>query len=339
MRRLSVIGLLVLLSLAIPFIVASTSLGQESITLRYTNFFPPGHKNSVICEEWCKEVEKRTNGKIKIRYFPGSTLTSAPQTYDSILSGVVDLGNHVLAYTWGKFPLTEVLDFPLGYWSGYVSTKLMNAYYEKFKPKDLSDVQVMYLHCQGPGIVHSRTPVAKMEDLKGMKLRVGNNPAFLTNLGGVPVAMPMGEAYDAISKGVVGGIMCPYEALQGWKLGEVVKSTTENYGSAYGAAFVVAMNKEKWNRIPPESRKIIEQINQEWIEKQGKIWESIDEEGKKSVIERGNKIIKLSPEEDARWAEKAQPLFDEYLKKTKEKNLPGEEVLKFAREYLKAHKK
>jgi len=149
----------------------------------------------------------------------------------------------------------------------------------------------------------------------------------------------MGDAYDAISKGVADGLLCAYEALEGWKLGEVIKYTTENYGTAYTATFVVAMNKNKWNSISPENQKIIEQINQEWIEKEANVWDAIDQSGKNFSLKRGNKIIKLSKEEDARWAAKAQPLFEEYVKNMKAKGLPGDEVLKFAREYIKANTK
>ena len=56
-------------------------------------------------------------------------------------------------------------------------------------------------------------------------------------------------------------------------------------------------------------------------------------------VKRGNKVIKLSAEENARWVAKAQPLFDRYVKKMKAKGLPGQEVLKFCREYIKTHPK
>lgn len=341
MKRFSLVQMFVLFVFVVSCSFVSVSFAQDkSISLRYSTFFPVSHQNAVISAEWCKEVEKRTNGKVKIRHFAGATLTTPPQTYDSIISGVVDIGNCVLGYTMGKFPLSEILDYPLGYPSGLVATRLVNEYFKKFNPKEFNDIKVMYFHAQGPGILHTRKPVNKLEDLKGMKIRTfGSNAKLMSALGGAPVAMPMGDAYDAISKGVADGLMCGYEALKGWKLGEVIKYTTENYGTAYTATFVVAMNKEKWNSIPPNLQKIIEQINAEYIEKQGKLWDLMDTEGMDYSHKRGNKSIKLSAEENARWIAKAQPLFDDYVKKTKEKNLPGAEALKFIREYLKANSK
>jgi TRAP-type C4-dicarboxylate transport system substrate-binding protein len=199
----------------------------------------------------------------------------------------------------------------------------------------------MYFHGQGPGILHTKTkPVNKLEDLKGMKIRTfGSNAQLMTLLGGVPVAMPMQEAYDSISRGVADGLMGGYEPLIGWKIGEVIKYSTETYGVGYSATFVVSMNKDKWNSIAPEQQKIIEQINQEWIEKHGKLWDQWDKEGKDFTLKRGNKIITLSVQENARWRAKAEPLFTDYVKRMKEKGLPGDEVLNFARDYLKKNNK
>jgi TRAP-type transport system periplasmic protein len=336
MKRFCCVGFFLVLFFVGTLVVSAPGFAQDkTVTLRFSNFFPPSHKNSIIMDEWCKEITKRTNGRVEVKYYPGATLTPAAQTYDSVVQGVIDVGETVLGYTMGKFPLTEVLDYPIGYSSGHLSTSLANAYFAKFKPKEFDEVKVMYLHGQGPGLIHSRKPIAKLEDMKGMKLRTfGSNAKFVELLGGVPVAMTMGEAYDAVNKGVADGFLSPYEALEGWKLGEVIKYTTEDYATAYGATFIVAMNKEKWASISPADQKIIEQINQEWIQKQIKIWEEIDISGKEFSLKRGNQAIKLSAQEGARWVKAAEPLFATYVQTMKARGLPGAEVLKFAREYL-----
>jgi TRAP-type C4-dicarboxylate transport system substrate-binding protein len=97
------------------------------------------------------------------------------------------------------------------------------------------------------------------------------------------------------------------------------------------------MNKNKWNSIPPDLQNIIMEVSEEWIEKQGKLWDEINASGKAYAQKKGQKIIQLTPEESARWVAKAQPMFDKYVQKTKEKGLPGDQVLKFARDFLKAN--
>ncbi len=341
MKRFCCIGFFFVLFFVSTCFIATTGFSQgKTVTIRFANFFPPTHKNAINMDEWCKEVTKRTNGRVEAKHYPGGTLSPAAQIYDAVAKGVVDAGETVLGYTMGKFPLTEVLDYPIGHFSGGVSSKLVNEYYKKFKPKEFDDVKVMFFHCQGPGLIHSRKYIGKLEDMKGVKLRTfGTNKNMVELLGGVPVAMTMGEAYDAIAKGVADGFLSPYEALEGWKLGEVIKYTVENYATAYGAAFIIAMNKDKWNSISPADQKIIEQINNEYLEKQIKIWDEIDISGKEFSKKRGNQSITLSAAEDARWKKALEPMFTKYLNDMKAKGLPGAEVLKFARDYLEKERK
>jgi TRAP-type C4-dicarboxylate transport system substrate-binding protein len=286
--------------------------------------------------EWAKEIERRTNGRVKITIFPGGTLTAADKCYDGVVKGISDIGMSVFAYTRGRFPLTEVADLPLGIKSGLVATKLINAYYKKFNPKELKDVKVMYLHGHGPGFLHTKTAVEKLEDLKGMKIRcTGLAAKIVEKLGAVPVAMPMPDTYDSLKRGVVEGSMAPQESLKTWKWGEVVKFTTESWGSAYSTGFFVVMNKEKWNGLPKDVKRIIEQVNAEWIERQGKNWDDIDKAGREATLAAGNKIISLSKEENMRWAAAVSPILDGYVKNMKEKGLPGDKALKFYRDELK----
>ena len=321
------------------FCVPAAMAQTKPVELTYSIFFPAPHKNTVLAGEWIKEVEKRTNGRIKITLFPGGTLTPAPTCYDGVVKGISDIGMSVLGYTKGKFPLTEVIDLPLGYRTGMEATRLINQYYRKFNPKEFSEVKVLYLHAHGPGILHTKKEVRKLEDLKGLRIRcTGTAAKVVSALGGVPVSLPMGETYDALSRGMVEGSMAPMESLEGWKWGEVVKFTTESYGSGYSTGFFVVMNKEKWNNLPGEVQKTIEKVNQEWIEKTGKGWDDIDKSGRDFVVKLGNKITPLSKEENQKWAKAVHPILNEYGKAMKEKGLPGEEVLKFCLDFLKKGK-
>ena len=341
MRRGLVLGCCVWMLFMVS-VLASTGWAAEEkgITLKFSNFFPAMHANSIIIDQWCKEVEKRTNGRVKVNYYAGATLTPANQTYDSVVKGIADVGMSCQAYTRGKFPLTEVIDLPLAYKSGLVATRMINEFYKKFQPKEYDETKVMYLHAHGPGILHTKKPVAKLEDVKGLRIRsTGLSARVVQALGGAPVGMPMTESYDALSKGVADGILCPNEALKGFKLGEVTAFTTENYGSAYSTAFFVVMNKDKWNSIPKDIQAIIQKINEEWIEKQGKVWDDIDKEGKEFAIQKGMKYIALSSKEDARWASLVRPILDDFAKNANAKGLPGDAALKFCVDYLKANQK
>ena len=336
MRGFKLTALVVSLSFVALFCFAPSVFGQaKPVSLNYTTHMPAKHGLTIMATEWGQEIEKRTQGKVKFTVMSGGTLLSADKAYDGIVKGIADVGLAVPGFTKGRFPLSEVLDLPLGYKSATAATRLANIYYNKFKPKEFDDVKVMYLHAHGPGIVNTKTPVSKLEELKGMKIAChGLSSKIVGALGAVPVAMPMPERYDAIQKGVAEGGVFPQEALKGWKLGEVVKFTTLNYGSAYTTGFFVVMNKEKWASLPADIQKIIEEINAEWIIKTGQGWDEIDKEGAEFGASKGIKTIALSKEEDGKWHALVQPVLDDYVKDMKAKNLPGEEALKFCQEEL-----
>ncbi|MFZ1964558.1 MAG: TRAP transporter substrate-binding protein [Roseiarcus sp.] len=318
------------------FFVSSSHAQPKTINLTYSHFWPVGHPAANCIADWAKEVQKRTNGRVTVTIYPGGTLTPADRCYDGVVRGISTMGSSALSYTRGRFPLMEAIELPLGYRDAVVATNLANAAYKKFQPKELSDVKVMYFQAHGPGLFHTKKPVRTLEDLKGLKIRsTGLGAKIVAALGATPVAMTMGEIYDALAKNVVDGSTSPFASLEGFKWGEVVKYTTENFGTSYTAVFFVVMNKNAWAGLPPDIQKIIEAINAEWISKSGAVWNKYDKAGRDFALKLGNTMIPLSKEEEERWKKKVAPVLEGYLKETKKKGLPGEEMLKFCQDFLK----
>ena len=246
----------------------------------------------------------------------------------------------VFGYSRGVFPSMEAIDLPMGYPNGRAATAIINDFYNKFKPKELSKVKVMYLHAHGPGLLHSKKAVYKMEDLRGLKIRsYGFNAKVAEALGGVPVAMGQGGVYEALQKGVVDATLSPMEVLKGWKQGEVIKATTECYSVGYTAGFYVAMNLKKWNSLPKDVQKVIAQVNKEWIAKHGKAWDDSDKAGREFTLSLGNKIIPLSKAESVRWAKAAAPVVDGYIKDKGAKGLPAKAYVDFIKAGVKKYSK
>jgi TRAP-type C4-dicarboxylate transport system substrate-binding protein len=340
MKRCINLSIASLIALFFVSVFPAHVFAQKTISLRFSSYYPAPHKNSLLLAAWCKEVEKRTKGRVKVKYYSGSTLTPPSQTYDSIVNGIADVGWSALAYTRGKFPLSEVLDLPLGYKSALVATRAANEYIKAFQPKEFNETQLMYLSCHAGGVLLTKKPVRSIEEMKGMKIRAsGLATKLIQALGGAPVGMPFTEVYDALSKGVAQGTLGPWGTVDEWKLAEVVSYVTEFPGSAYTTSYFVAMNKEKWNSLPPDVQKIIEQINQEWIEKHGHEWDEMDRTAKQTFAKKGGTVFVLSKEEDARWVKAVQPILSDYAKENDAKGLPGSRALKFLQDYLKANNK
>jgi TRAP-type C4-dicarboxylate transport system substrate-binding protein len=332
--------LLLIFSLCFFWACSSDTKTAEVIELSYTNHFPPTHIQSKLAEAWCKEVEKRTGGKVKITYYPVQTLLEPDKIYNGILNGITDIGQSVFGYNRGVFPAMEAFSLPHGFPSAPEATRVLNEFHKNFKLKEISRIKILYLHAHGPAMLHSKKKIEKLEDMRGVKVRsYGFNAAMVKALGGIPVSMPMSEVYEALSKGVVDATFSPIEALKGWKQAEVVDYSIEIEGVAYSTAMYVGMNRHKWNSLPQDIKETIEEISQEWIIKTGEAWESSDEEGREYTLAQGNEIIKLDKEESNRWADAVSPMIADYVANTKEKGLPGQDYVDFIRASLKTDKK
>lgn len=309
---------------------------SETTTLSYSIFFPATHAQAIAAENWAKEIEKKSNGRIKINMFPGGTLTTADETYNGVVSGIADIGMSCFAYTRGRFPLMEVLDLPVGYPDGMTATIAANELYKKMQPNELTDVKVLYLHAHGPGLLHTKKPVKSMDDMKRLKIRsTGLSAKVVTALGGIPVAMPQGSTYEALQRGVVDGTFAPVESLKGWKQGEVISHTTNCVDIGYTTGMYVVMNKNKWEALPSDIKDIFTEVNEKWIKVHGEAWDSADREGLEYTKSLGNDTLELDSDENKKWVKAVKPILDEYVQEMKKMDLPGEKALSELQKLIK----
>ncbi|MEW6750016.1 MAG: TRAP transporter substrate-binding protein [Candidatus Latescibacterota bacterium] len=307
----------------------------EPIALTYSILFPATHRHTVLASEWAQEIAARTGGRVQITLYPGGTLTPPEECYEGVEKGTSDIGMSALAYARDRFPLSAVIDLPLGYPSGAVATELANAFLARFAPREFAGVKILYLHAHGPGFLHTQVPVTALEELQGMRILCAGLPArIVAALGGTPVTVPMDQTYEAQSAGLVDGSMAPMEALPAWPWGQAVRSSTQAYGSSYTTAFFVAMNQARWESLPKDVRQIIAAVDEEWTRRTGQEWDELDQAARDWVGARGNTLITLSENEDARWVRAVQPVLDEYLANTAARGLPGGDAVRFCQIFL-----
>lgn len=224
--------------------------------------------------------------------------------------------------------MMEGLDLPLGYPNGITATRVANIMTRKYKPAELADVKVLYVHAHGPGILASKKPVNSLADLRGLKIRAtGLSAKIVESLGGTPVAMSQPETYEALSKGVVDATLCPIETLKGWKQGETIEYVVDSSSIGYTTAMFVVMNKEKWAKLPPDVQKVFEQASEEWIDRHGLAWDHADKEGREFVSQLKRKFISLPEDEQLRWKTAVKPILDDFAASAKKKNLPGDALI------------
>ncbi|MCJ7596372.1 MAG: TRAP transporter substrate-binding protein, partial [Desulfobacterales bacterium] len=282
--------------------------------LTAANYLPPTHKMSFLTKWFCDEVKNRTKGKVEITYHPGGTLLSPVKMYVGVTTGIADLGFSHTGYTRGRFPVSEALDLPQGYPSGYVAVHVSNDFYEKFKPAEWDDVHVLYLASSPPLVLHTnKKPVRTMEDLAGLKIRATGQMADVVKaLGGAPVPIPMPDVYESLKRGVIDGVTVDLSPLKYWKFSEVIKYTTASWPLGTTYCFYFVINKNKWEKLSPDAQKVMTQVAMEARDKQALLWNEMDFEGRDLFLSKGGEMIRLSDAEIERWKKAAQPVIADY---------------------------
>ncbi|MCX5810260.1 MAG: TRAP transporter substrate-binding protein [Proteobacteria bacterium] len=335
MRRL----VLLVFVLSLLFLTYSFTYAADVIKLKFANYFPPTHMNSVMMGKFCDELNKKLTGKVELTQYTGSTLLSAPKIAAGVSAGIADIGLSNLAYTRGRFPVMEIMELPLGYPSAWIAGHVANDFYNKFKPKDFDGYHVLMLSTSPINVIQTlNKPVKTLEDLKGLKLRgTGRLGDMVKALGATPIPIETPDLYDSLKRGVIEGALLPLETLKGFKTGEVLKYVTASWkvGSAY--CFYVLMNKQKWDSLPADVKKVINEFSEEFTERWAVEWNNIDIEGREYFTKQGGQIVPISDAESARWVKAAEPVIDDYKKDLISKGYKAKEIdgwLSFVRERI-----
>jgi len=303
------------------------SANAETIKLSYANFPPAPTFPCVQMERWKKEVETRTNGKVKVNTFPGGTLLDAKNMMDGVIAGQADIGNLCMAYQPGRFIVTNATSLPLGIPDARVGSLVLWDLWAKYQPEEFAQVKVLTMFTCAPANIYAKVPVRNLEDLKGLQLRASGGVAqVLKELGATPVGMPQSEAPEALQKGVVKGAASSLETLKDFKYAEMCKYVTIFNGPIY--PFAVVMNMDSWNKLPKDVQQIMDDLRVEQAEWTGKYMDNhVNESMKWSVDTEGVEVIELSAAEKARWDAKLQPLTDAWIANAKAKGLPAEAIV------------
>ena len=184
--------------------------GDKPIELSFAGTSPPKaspYRNAFL--PWSKEVEKQTNGKVKVKFYFTQTLAKDKDQYDAVVDGIADLGWMAHSMKPGRFPLISVMELPFLCPNTFVGAKVIGELYNKYPQirKEHEDVHLMFLWSTLPYEIHtSKKPVRTLEDIKGMKLACPPGAAAtLQMLGATPVTMGLADVYQAVQKGVTDG--------------------------------------------------------------------------------------------------------------------------------------
>ena len=326
--------------------VINFAAGAQEFTFKLHHLLSakaPAH--TKMLEPWVRTVEENSGGRVKIEIFPSMSLGGRPpELVQQARDGVVDIVWTVNDYMPGLFPRTEVFELPFVFVNDPRATNLaMHDIFESDLRQEYQGLEVMFLHVHaGQGIQMREKPVRSPSDLAGTKMRIPTRTGawIIEALGASPVAMPVPELPQALSKGVVDGAFIPWEIIAPLKIQEQTKYQIEGTDKArFGTTtFQVSMNKARWDGLPDDIKKAFKDASgPEWWGQVGDIWRASDDFGITLAVDSGNEHIVLTEDETNAFRETLEPVVQRWVDEVTGKSIDGVALVGKARSGIARH--
>lgn len=325
---------------ALAAVASGAALAQDQVVLKFHHLLgPTSPAQTKMIEPWAKRVEEASGGKIKIEIYPSMSLGGTPpQLVKQVREGVVDFIWTVLGYTAGQFPRSEVFELPFVFTNNTTATNLaMHDLFDEYLAEEFKDVKVIALHVHAGQAIHMvDTPVRTVDDLQGKKMRIPTRTGawILEALGANPVGMPVPQLPQALAKKVVDGALIPWEIVPPLKIQELTnyQSEGEDHVRFGTTTFMIAMNKAKYESLPAELKKAIDDNSGPDFARQiGQIWTDSELVGLEVLKKDGNEVITIPKAEMEKFRAKLEPVVERWIKDVEGQGIDGRKLVEAAR--------
>ena len=313
----------------------STSAMAQTFELKVSHYLPPNQTINQELTRWVAELAEKSKGRLQVKVFPSGQMGPVTRQFDLARTGVADVAFFLHGATPGRFALTELMQLPYAFnpEAGGVLQKPLNSAEASAiatnlasqLTKEYEETKILYLIASpNIGLFFNKAVVRKPSDMKGMRIRHnGPMPAKMIEAwGATPAAIAPVELADSLEKGTVNGMTFNYEAAQSFQLASSIKSVDEI--SAYAVTFALVMNEKKYESLPPELRKLIDDsTGVEAARRVGAKYDEAEAAGRKYLLENKVNIIVPTNEEQQAYRTVVLPLAKEVIDSQQQKGLPA----------------
>ncbi len=260
------------LAAVVLFASATFADAQQTFNLRFASYIGKAAAQSKATEWWAEEIERRTNGRVKIQFFYGGALLPPQDILRGIADGRADLGYMANAYHPAELPLSSVVGVPFMTSNAEAQMRTFKELYERngdFRREwDKQGVRVLLFHPLSENILGMRQPVKGVADLKGKRIRgLGYINQVLQIIGANPAAIAAPEVYEALQRGTIDGYSgYAFEVVTALKLQEVAPHTV-GLGTGNYVFAATPITQATWDKMPEDIRRIITDVSDLYITK------------------------------------------------------------------------
>lgn len=312
----------------------------KTIELRFATFIPPTDVYAVALGEWAKDLEQRTNGRVKVTFYHGQSLLKVPELLDGVASGTADMAFMFAGAFPDRLPLSQIMAMPtMTFSTSSQASQAWWALYNKYKPMQeeytKAGVKVLWFQMPGPNQLEGNVKIEALKDLNGVKIAVDVREELeaFKLLGAVPIIVAGGDKYVSLQTNVVSSSTQNFNGSKTWKTFEVTKFVTENVDISYRNCPTI-ININTYNNLPADIKKIFDEVSdgvamtkraaQAYDQSNTKIRTEIED----YHVKAGHApVFKLPDTEKTKWRGMIQPVIDTWVNGVESKGLPGKAML------------
>ncbi len=330
--------------LTLLLLVASVPTSALAAKINFGHIAPTFHGMSKGIDAFADYVREKTDGKIDIATFPQGQLGNERSMASQVQSGSMQIAAITTAVLQNFVPEVAILDMP------FLFPSRANAYAvlddEAVKEKIYSYlpqkgfIGIGWVENEIRDFSNTKRPVHRPEDIKGLKVRVMNSPAYLdtfNQLGASTVGIPFPEVYSALQTGVIDAQENPLMTAVLMKFPEVTKYVTNTQHAL--TECIIVVNPDFWNRLSPEYQQIFRDAakiatdvnrarNVEIKQNLPKLGVSIEEYCKQNNVE----LVNLTDAEREEFRKAMVPVWDKY------RGTIGNDIFDFMLAKIEEHK-
>ncbi len=241
---------------------ASPVSAADAVELKLASFTGLKHAmNRAFFTPWVKKVDEESKGTLKIKMFVGGKLgNGGPRQFKRAVDGVADITFGLQGFTSSQFRRTTLIELPGIAKDGVQATRALWNAYEGHLEKEYGEVKLLFMWTvDRPVIMTKNKKITKIEDLKGLKIRTPSQfqAKLLQSLGASPIPMPITKVYNALSRGLLDGVLTSTTTLTGFKLREVTKYFADGLPWGRSPMFLV-MNKNSYDGLSAAHKAVID---------------------------------------------------------------------------------
>jgi len=313
-----------------------TPADAATLTLRWAHPSVASGMEKQWTDWYIKEMEKRTEGRLKAQIFWGGSLVKITEMAEATKSGLCDIGWVTTSYHKGYGDLNGVstagnlfapLDSPIELTKRWLKLyDAVPAFYEEYKKTNLVPIIQRYYDVYW---IFSHKPVRSLDDLKGMKIRAVTEMQQVAYraIGAMPMFLPAAEIYSALQKRILDAVGFSPDTANRYKIQEVTKAVTRNNIAPGWAQW--CMNLNTFNKLSEADRKAVLQLGKEASMMIADLMYKERERLVDVFKKAGMEIFDLPQKDIERWEDhpEVKAFTEKWMKEHEEKGLPARETM------------